>query len=211
MDKNTHKAIKLIQGTQVQMPTSTGMFSLIPFQEVSNGLEHIALFKGSFNENDIVLTRVHSACATGDLFGSLRCDCGEQLKKAMQMVEENGSGVIIYLQQEGRGIGLMNKMKAYKLQENGMDTVDANIHLGFAPDERDYYIGASILKALSVSKVKLLTNNPLKVEGLEKNGIEVTERIELIIESNFYNQKYLDTKAQRMGHILETTSSYEFK
>ncbi|MBN2166898.1 MAG: GTP cyclohydrolase II [Marinilabiliaceae bacterium] len=200
---DNNKTFRLIKGAHVEMPTSTGMFSLIPFQEVDNGLEHIVLIKGDIYEVDVVLTRIHSACATGDLFGSLRCDCGDQLKKSMQLIEENGSGVIIYLQQEGRGIGLMNKIKAYKLQENGMDTVDANIHLGFAPDERDYTIGAAILKALFITNVKLLTNNPLKVDGLEKNGITVSERLEIIIESNRYNHKYLFTKAQRMGHILE--------
>lgn len=197
--------IRLIKGEKAQLPTKAGMFSIIPFQEDGSNIEHMALIKGEIrNSEKPVLTRIHSACATGDLFGSLRCDCGEQLQKAMQLIEQEGEGAIIYLQQEGRGIGLMNKIKAYRLQEDGMDTVDANIHLGFAPDERDYAVGAAILKALSISHVKLLTNNPLKIDGLEKNGITVTERLELIIKTNTFNQKYIDTKIERMGHVFQT-------
>ncbi|MDP5106028.1 MAG: GTP cyclohydrolase II, partial [Polaribacter sp.] len=147
-------------------------------------------------------TRIHSACATGDLFGSLRCDCGDQLMEAMKMIEKNGSGVIVYMQQEGRGIGLMNKMKAYKLQELGMDTIQANVYLGFAADERDYQIATEILKALNIQKVNLLTNNPDKIIGVEENGIQVAERIPIIIPSNAFNKEYLDTKKNQMGHQL---------
>jgi len=192
----------ILKGERVKLPTKYGHFELIPFQEKSNGLEHIALIKGNFSFSDSVLTRIHSACATGDLFGSLKCDCGEQLIEAMKMIENHGSGIIVYLQQEGRGIGLMNKIKAYKLQEQGLDTVEANLQLGFTPDEREYEIGAKILKALSIHKVKLLTNNPEKIIGLEQNGIQVIQRIPLMIESNRFNTDYLDTKKHRMGHLL---------
>lgn len=194
--------INILQGERVKLPTKYGNFDLMPFQEKSNGLEHMALIKGFFTSDDTVLTRIHSACATGDLFGSLKCDCGEQLIEAMKLIEANGNGVIIYLQQEGRGIGLMNKMKAYKLQEQGMDTLEANLHLGFAPDEREYQIGAEMLSMLGVKSVKLLTNNPDKILGLEKNGIKVVERIPIIIKSNPFNKYYLDTKENRMGHQL---------
>lgn len=193
---------RIVKGDRVSLPTKHGFFNLIPFQEKANGLEHIALIKGAFHADDIILTRIHSACATGDLFGSLRCDCGEQLALSMQMIEKNGCGVIVYLQQEGRGIGLMNKIKAYKLQEEGLDTVDANIHLGFAPDEREYKIGAEILQLLGVSKVKLLTNNPDKINGLEQNGIQVIERVSLTVNTNKYNIAYLNTKQDRMHHLL---------
>ncbi len=192
----------ILQGERVQLPTKYGHFELIPFQEKVNGLEHMALIKGHFTSNDTVLTRLHSACATGDLFGSLRCDCGDQLIEALKLIENNGSGIIVYLQQEGRGIGLMNKMKAYKLQELGMDTLEANIHLGFAPDERDYQIAAEILSALDVKTVNLLTNNPDKITGLEQNGIEVVNRRPLIIQSNPFNKDYLETKEIHMGHQL---------
>lgn len=192
----------IVQGERVQLPTKYGHFELIPFQEKGNGLEHIALIKGNFTSNDTVLTRIHSACATGDLFGSLKCDCGDQLIEAMKLIEHKGIGIIVYLQQEGRGIGLMNKMKAYKLQEQGMDTIEANVHLGFAPDEREYQIGAEILNALGVKKVKLLTNNPDKINKLEESGIKVVERIPLIIPSNPFNKYYLDTKEIQMGHQL---------
>lgn len=165
-------------------------------------MEHIALIKGVFGSGDTVLTRIHSACATGDLFGSLKCDCGDQLIQAMMMLETNGSGVIVYLQQEGRGIGLMNKMKAYKLQEEGMDTIQANLHLGFEADERNYKIGVDILEALGVNKIKLLTNNPDKISGLKQYGIEVIERIPIIIPSNPFNKAYLKTKENQMGHEL---------
>ena len=192
----------ILIGERVKLPTKYGQFELIPFQEKQNGLEHIALIKGNFTPNEEVLVRIHSACATGDLFGSLKCDCGEQLVQAMKIIEKNGTGLIVYLQQEGRGIGLMNKMKAYKLQEEGMDTVEANEHLGFAPDEREYKIGTEILSALGVTKVKLLTNNPDKILGLEQNGIQVVKRIPIIIPSNPFNTGYLHTKEIRMGHLL---------
>lgn len=191
-----------LQGERVQLPTKYGYFELIPFQEKENGLEHMALIKGHFNTKKTVLTRIHSACATGDLFGSLRCDCGDQLIEAIKMIEKNGNGVIVYLQQEGRGIGLMNKIKAYKLQELGMNTIEANVHLGFAADERNYQIAAEILKALAIEKVHLLTNNPDKIIGLEENGIKVTERIPIKIPSNAFNKAYFETKQNQMGHQL---------
>ena len=192
----------ILIGERVKLPTKYGHFELVPFQEKKNGLEHMALVKGHFNTNDIILTRIHSACATGDLFGSLKCDCGEQLIQAIKEIEKKGKGIIIYLQQEGRGIGLMNKMKAYKLQEGGMDTIEANLHLGFSADEREYQIGAEILKSLHIKKVKLLTNNPEKITGLTQNGIQIVERIPLIIQPNPFNLKYLSTKKKQMGHLL---------
>jgi len=192
----------IIQGERVQLPTKYGHFELIPFQEKISGLEHMALIKGDFTSTDTILTRIHSACATGDLFGSLKCDCGEQLIQAMKLIENNGSGIIVYLQQEGRGIGLMNKIKAYKLQELGLDTVEANVQLGFAPDEREYQIGAEILRSLNINKVNLLTNNPDKIYGLEENGIQVVKRIPIIIQSNPFNKSYLETKEIQMGHQL---------
>lgn len=192
----------VFQGERVKLPSKYGEFDLIPFQEKLSGIEHIVLVKGDFISNTPVLTRIHSACATGDLFGSLRCDCGEQLTQAMKMIERNGNGIIVYLQQEGRGIGLMNKMKAYKLQEEGMDTVEANLHLGFAPDEREYKVAVEILSFFNVNKVALLTNNPDKILGLEQNGIEVVNRIPLIMQSNQFNMSYLETKENRMGHLL---------
>ena len=197
----------ILKGERVKLPTKYGNFELIPFQEKSSGIEHIALVKGDFSSNNAILTRIHSACATGDLFGSLKCDCGEQLIQAMKTIEQNGSGLIVYLQQEGRGIGLMNKMKAYKLQEQGMDTIEANLHLGFAADERKYEIAAEILNALGICKVNLLTNNPDKIIGLEENGIKVEKRIPLIIESNPFNKCYLDTKETKMGHLLSEKKS----
>jgi len=190
----------ILWGERVKLPTKYGYFELITFQEKTNGFEHMALIKGNFSSTETILTRIHSACATGDLFGSLRCDCGEQLIESLKLIEKNGNGIILYLQQEGRGIGLMNKMKAYKLQEEGMNTLEANLHLGFAPDERDYEIGAKILNQLGIKKVKLLTNNPDKILGLEKNGIVVMERISLIIKPNPCNKYYLDTKESLMGH-----------
>ncbi|WP_179319396.1 GTP cyclohydrolase II [Winogradskyella helgolandensis] len=196
------KDIKIIKGERVQLPTKYGHFEFVPFQEKINGLEHMALIKGGFSLNEAVLTRIHSSCATGDLFGSLKCDCGDQLIQAMKMIEQNGSGIIVYLQQEGRGIGLMNKMKAYKLQEEGMDTIQANLHLGFAPDERGYEIAAEILNLLGVNKLNLLTNNPDKILGLEQNGISVVERVPLIIDANPFNKHYLETKESQMGHQL---------
>tara|TARA_R110002049_G_scaffold326_4_gene1764 strand:- start:4410 stop:5015 length:606 start_codon:yes stop_codon:yes gene_type:complete len=192
----------ILQGERVKLPTKYGQFELVPFQEKVNGKEHMALIKGNLTSEDTVLTRIHSSCATGDLFGSLKCDCGEQLIEAMKMIENNGSGIIVYLQQEGRGIGLMNKMKAYKLQEEGMDTIEANLHLGFASDEREYDVAAQILKNLEVKKLNLLTNNPEKIVGLEAYGIEVVKRVPLIIHSNPFNQFYLETKENLMGHQL---------
>ncbi len=190
------------RGEEVNMPTEYGHFHLIPFKQKSNGLEHVALIKGSWEKDEPILVRVHSSCATGDIFGSCRCDCGEQLHKAMEMIEKEGKGVIVYMNQEGRGIGLMNKMKAYKLQEEGFDTVDANIHLGFNADERDYGVGAQILRSLGVSKMKLMTNNPVKRVGLESYGLEISEIIPIEITPNSYNENYLKTKKERMGHTL---------
>ena len=190
------------KGEEVEMPTKYGHFKLIPFRQTSNGLEHMALIKGEWKHGEPVLVRVHSSCATGDILGSMRCDCGEQLHKSMQMIEKEGKGVVVYMQQEGRGIGLMNKIAAYKLQEKGMDTVDANIHLGFKPDERDYGCGAQILRELGVSKMRLLTNNPTKRVGLEAYGLENVENVPIEIEPNEYDLKYLQTKKLRMGHDL---------
>ena len=190
------------KGEEVDMPTEYGHFRLIPFRQKSNGLEHVALIKGTWDEEEAILVRVHSSCATGDIFGSHRCDCGPQLHKAMQMIEKEGKGVIVYLNQEGRGIGLMNKMKAYKLQENGMDTVEANLCLGFKADERDYGVGANILHDLGVKKMRLMTNNPLKRVGLIGYGLSVTENVPVEIEPNDYNRFYLHTKKDRMGHDM---------
>lgn len=189
-------------GNEVDMPTQFGHFKLIPFRQKSNGLEHMALVKGEWGENEPILTRVHSSCATGDILGSMRCDCGEQLHKAMEMIEREGKGVLIYMQQEGRGIGLMNKIAAYKLQEEGMDTVDANVHLGFKPDERDYGCGAQMLRHLGVHKMRLMTNNPTKRVGLEAYGLEIVENVPIEVSPNQYDYKYLKTKQERMGHEL---------
>ena len=189
-------------GDEVDMPTQYGHFRLIPFRQISNGLEHIALIKGAWQPGEPVLVRVHSSCATGDIFGSMRCECGEQLHMAMQMIEKEGKGVVVYMNQEGRGIGLMNKIKAYKLQEHGYDTVDANVHLGFKPDERDYGVGANILRILGVSKMRLMTNNPVKRVGLESYGLEVVENVPIEIAPNRYNEFYMQTKKTRMGHDL---------
>ena len=190
------------QGEEVDMPTKYGHFRLIPFRQKSNGLEHIALIKGEWKEDEPILVRVHSSCMTGDIFASQRCDCGAQLHKAMQLIDESGKGVIVYLNQEGRGIGLMNKMKAYKLQEEGMDTVDANLCLGFKADERDYGVGAEILRSVGVHKMRLITNNPVKRVGLEGYGLEIVENVPIVIEPNPYNLQYLQTKKVRMGHKL---------
>ena len=190
------------KGVEVNMPTEHGMFRLIPFRQKSNGLEHMAIFKGTWNEDEPILVRVHSSCATGDILGSHRCDCGEQLHKAMEMIEKEGKGVVVYLNQEGRGIGLMEKMKAYKLQEDGMDTVDANLCLGHLADERDYGVGAQILRELGVHKMKLLTNNPVKRVGLEAYGLEIVENVPVETVPNPYNERYLRTKKERMGHTL---------
>ena len=191
------------QGVEVDMPTSHGHFRLIPFRQKSNGLEHIALIKGDVADGNPVLVRVHSSCATGDIFGSQRCDCGEQLHKAMEMIEKEGRGVILYLNQEGRGIGLMDKIKAYKLQEEGLDTVDANLHLGHKADERDYGVGAQILHLLGVERMRLLTNNPVKRIGLEGYGLKVEENVPIEIAPSPYNLRYLHTKKERMGHHLD--------
>lgn len=190
------------KGVEVDMPTAYGHFRLIPFKQKSNGLEHVALFKGEWAADEPVLVRVHSSCATGDIFGSMRCDCGEQLHKAMSMIEQAGKGVVVYLNQEGRGIGLMEKMKAYKLQEEGLDTVDANLCLGHKADERDYGVGAQILRQLGVHKMRLMTNNPVKRVGLEAYGLEITEIVPLETTPNVYNERYLRTKQERMGHKL---------
>ena len=190
-------------GTEADLPTQYGHFRLIPFRQKSNGVEHMALIKGTWEEDDALLVRVHSSCATGDILGSMRCDCGEQLHKAMQMIEKEGRGVLIYMQQEGRGIGLMNKIRAYKLQEEGLDTVDANIHLGFKPDERDYGCGAQMLRHLGVHKMRLINNNPVKRVRLEANGLEIVENVPIEITPNKYDYRYLKTKKERMGHNLK--------
>ena len=190
------------RGVEVSMPTAYGDFKLIPFRQKSNGLEHVALFKGEWEADEPVLVRVHSSCMTGDIFASKRCDCGEQLHKAMQMIEEAGKGVVLYLNQEGRGIGLMDKIRAYKLQEEGLDTIDANICLGHLADERDYGVGAQILRDLNVHKMRLMTNNPVKRVGLEAYGLEIVENVPIEIAPNPFNERYLRTKADRMGHNL---------
>ena len=189
-------------GDEVDLPTTYGHFRLIPFRQSSNGLEHMALIKGHWEEGEPILVRVHSSCATGDILGSRRCDCGEQLHCSMEMIEKEGKGVVIYMQQEGRGIGLMNKIAAYKLQEEGYDTVDANVHLGFKPDERDYGCGAQMLRHLGIQKMRLMTNNPTKRVGLEAYGLEIVENVPIEIMPNKYDKKYLETKRDRMGHTL---------
>lgn len=196
----TEKVVEV--GDEVDLPTQYGHFRLIPFRQINNGLEHIALIKGSWESNEPILVRVHSSCATGDIFGSMRCECGEQLHKAMQMIEREGKGVVVYMNQEGRGIGLMNKIRAYKLQEHGYDTVDANVHLGFKPDERDYGVGANILRILGVTQMRLMTNNPVKRVGLESYGLNVVENVPLEVAPNPYNKFYMHTKKTRMGHDL---------
>lgn len=190
------------RGEEVDLPTAYGHFHLIPFRQKDTGLEHIALIKGDVACDEPVLVRVHSSCATGDIFASMRCECGEQLHRAMQAVEKEGRGAIIYLSQEGRGIGLMEKIRAYKLQEDGMDTVEANLHLGHRADERDYGIGASILNNLGIKKMRLMTNNPMKRVGLEGFGLEVVENVPIEIAPNEYNRRYMHTKKERMGHNL---------
>lgn len=190
------------RGEEVEMPTEHGSFRLIPFRQKSNGLEHVALIKGEWKEGEPLLVRVHSSCMTGDIFGSRRCDCGEQLHKAMEEIDREGKGVLLYLNQEGRGIGLMAKIAAYKLQEEGYDTVDANVHLGYDPDQRDYGVGAQILRQLGVTKMRLLTNNPVKRVGLEAYGLEIVENVPIETTPNPYNERYLHTKQERMGHTL---------
>jgi 3,4-dihydroxy 2-butanone 4-phosphate synthase/GTP cyclohydrolase II len=190
------------RGETVSLPTEYGDFMLTPFRQLNNGLEHIALVKGEWSEDEPVLCRVHSSCMTGDIFGSKRCECGEQLHKAMQMVEKEGKGVIVYMNQEGRGIGLMNKIRAYKLQEQGDDTVEANVHLGFQADERNYGVGAQILQKMGAHKLRLMTNNPIKRIGLESFGIEIVENIPIEIAPNPYNLRYMRTKKEKMHHNL---------
>jgi 3,4-dihydroxy 2-butanone 4-phosphate synthase/GTP cyclohydrolase II len=190
------------KGERVKLPTEHGEFEFIPFRQTSNGLEHAALVKGTWTKDEPVLVRLHSSCFTGDIFGSMRCDCGPQLHKAMQMVTDEGKGVVIYLSQEGRGIGLFNKIKAYKLQDEGMDTVQANLKLGFGEDERDYGVGASIMRELGLGKVRLISNNPVKRAGLEGYGISIVEAVPLEIPPNPHNEFYLKTKADKMGHNL---------
>ncbi|MFP4447184.1 MAG: bifunctional 3,4-dihydroxy-2-butanone-4-phosphate synthase/GTP cyclohydrolase II [Bacteroidales bacterium] len=191
------------RGVRVKLPTEYGDFELIPFKQKSNGIEHIALVKGTWTKDEPVLVRVHSSCITGDIFGSKRCDCGPQLHKSMEIIEKEEKGVVVYMNQEGRGIGLFNKIKAYKLQEEGRDTVEANLDLGFEEDERDFGVGANILRELGLGKIRLLTNNPVKRKGLEGYGLEVVENIPLEITPNKYNKFYLETKKLKMGHTLE--------
>jgi 3,4-dihydroxy 2-butanone 4-phosphate synthase/GTP cyclohydrolase II len=191
-------------GPEVKMPTKYGFFKLIPFKQLSNGLEHVALVKGEWKSDESILVRVHSSCMTGDVLGSMRCECGDQLHKAMQAIEAEGKGVLVYMNQEGRGIGLMNKIRAYKLQEEGFDTVDANLHLGFNADERDYGVGAQILQKLGVGKMRLMTNNPVKRIGLEAYGLTITENVPIEVPYNKYNEKYMRTKKERMGHNIKS-------
>ncbi len=193
------------RGEEVHLPTRYGEFHMVPFRQKSNGLDHVALIKGEWHKEEPILVRVHSSCTTGDIFGSMRCECGEQLHKAMQMIEKEGKGVLVYLNQEGRGIGLMAKASAYKLQEKGMDTVDANLHLGYKADERDYGVGAQILQSLGVTKMRLMTNNPVKRIGLESYGLEVVENVPIEITPNEYNHFYMETKKKKMGHILKNS------
>lgn len=201
----------VIKGERVKLPTQYGDFELIPFIQKSNGLEHMALVKGQWTDQDEVLVRVHSSCATGDIFGSCRCDCGDQLHESMKMINQLGQGVIVYLNQEGRGIGLFNKMRAYKLQEEGFDTVEANIKLGFKADERDYGVGANILHDLSIRNIRLLTNNPQKRVGLEGYGLRIVENVPILITPNAHNRHYLETKERGMGHKLGLFSSLDTK
>ncbi len=193
----------IVRGEEVSLPTQFGDFKIVPFRQKSNGAEHVALIKGTWESNEPILARVHSSCMTGDIFGSLRCECGDQLHEAMRLIDKAGKGVIVYMMQEGRGIGLLNKIAAYKLQDAGLDTVEANVHLGFKADERDYGVGAQILSSLGVTKMKLLTNNPIKRVGLEGYGLEVTEIIPIEIAPNEHNQRYMKTKRDRMGHHLK--------
>lgn len=190
-------------GAEVNLPTDYGDFKLVPFKQKNSGLEHVALIKGKWTEDEPILVRVHSSCVTGDIFGSKRCDCGDQLHKSMQLIDKIGKGVIVYLIQEGRGIGLFNKIAAYKLQEEGLDTVEANLHLGFKEDERDYGVGAQILRSLGVKKMKLITNNPVKKAGLKGYGLEIVENVHLEIHPNKFNRFYLETKKYKMGHELD--------
>lgn len=191
------------KGVEANLPTEHGRFRIIPFRQKSNGAEHVVLIKGELNADEAVLVRVHSSCMTGDIFGSMRCDCGEQLHKAMRLIEQEGKGVVLYLNQEGRGIGLMDKIHAYKLQEEGMDTVEANLKLCHQADERDYGVGAQILRQIGVTKMRLMTNNPVKRVGLEAYGLEVVENIPIEVPPNEHNEFYMRTKKERMGHQLQ--------
>ena len=191
------------KGETVFLPTQNGEFMLTPFRDLTTGLEHVVLTKGEWTEDEPVLCRVHSSCMTGDVFGSMRCECGEQLARAMQMIEAEGRGIIVYMNQEGRGIGLMNKIRAYKLQEQGEDTVEANVHLGFRPDERDYGVGAQILREMGAHKLRLMTNNPVKRVGLESYGIEIVENVPIEIQPNKWNVRYMRTKKDKMHHDLK--------
>ena len=191
------------KGETVFLPTQNGEFMLTPFRDLTTGLEHVVLTKGEWTEDEPVLCRVHSSCMTGDVFGSMRCECGEQLARAMQMIEAEGRGIIVYMNQEGRGIGLMNKIRAYKLQEQGEDTVEANVHLGFRPDERDYGVGAQILREMGAHKLRLMTNNPVKRVGLESYGIEIVENVPIEIQPNKWNERYMRTKKDKMHHDLK--------
>ena len=202
--KRSNSAGALIErGETVFLPTTNGEFMLTPFRDLATGLEHVVLTKGEWQAGEPVLCRVHSSCMTGDVFGSKRCECGEQLAKAMQMIEAEGKGILVYMNQEGRGIGLMNKIRAYKLQEEGEDTVEANIHLGFRPDERDYGVGAQILREMGATKLRLMTNNPVKRVGLESYGIEIVENIPIEIQPNRWNERYMRTKKDKMHHDLK--------
>lgn len=202
-DNHAPESVLVERGETVFLPTEYGEFMLTPFRQLNTGLEHIALVKGSWAEDEPILCRVHSSCMTGDIFGSKRCECGEQLHRAMQMIEKEGRGILVYMNQEGRGIGLMNKIRAYKLQEQGDDTVDANIHLGFQPDERDYGVGAQILRQMGATRLRLMTNNPVKRVGLEEYGIEIVENIPIEIAPNPYNIRYMRTKKEKMHHNLK--------
>jgi len=193
----------LDKGVEVKLPTKFGEFHLIPFRQKSNGLEHVALIRGKWNKEEPVLVRVHSSCVTGDIFGSLRCDCGTQLEEALQMIAKEGKGALVYLNQEGRGIGLFNKIAAYKLQEEGKDTIQANIDLGFREDERDYGVGANIIRMLGIGKIRLISNNPVKLKGLVGFDLEIVESIHLKAKANKHNQFYLETKRDKMGHFLD--------
>lgn len=202
-DNHAPESVLVERGETVFLPTEYGEFMLTPFRQLNTGLEHIALVKGTWEPDEAVLCRVHSSCMTGDIFGSKRCECGEQLHRAMQMIERAGKGILVYMNQEGRGIGLMNKIRAYKLQEQGDDTVDANLHLGFQPDERDYGVGAQILRQMGAKRLRLLTNNPVKRVGLESYGIEIVENIPIEIAPNPYNIRYMRTKKEKMHHNLK--------
>lgn len=191
------------RGEEVDLPTHYGDFRIVPFRQKSNGMEHVALIKGEWEADEPILVRMHSSCMTGDIFGSRRCECGDQLHCSMEMIEKAGKGVIVYMMQEGRGIGLLNKIAAYKLQDQGLDTVEANIHLGFKADERDYGVGAQILSNLGITNMRLLTNNPVKRVGLEGYGLQVSEIVPIEVAPNKYNQRYMKTKRDRMGHQLK--------